>query len=73
MALLISFLKYTLVEDISTDFLVTSVKSGLNTVRLTLRLTTICSELNLGQLWASYDSLFQSKSLKRSGKSLVVV
>ena len=31
-----------------TDFRITPVKSELNTVRLTLRFTGICSELNLG-------------------------
>ena len=40
------------------NFLISPVKSGINTVRLTLRFTGMCSELNLGQLWASYSSLF---------------
>ena len=30
------------------DFQIASVKSGVNTVRLTLRFTGICSDLNLG-------------------------
>ena len=33
---------------VSPDFRIAPVKSGFNTVRLTLRFTGICSELNLG-------------------------
>ena len=47
------------------DFRISQVKPGFNTVRLTLRFTGICSELNLGQLWASYSSLFLQKSEKQ--------
>ena len=42
-----------------TDFRITPVKSGFNTVRLTLRFAGICSYLNLGQLCASYSSRFE--------------
>ena len=40
------------------DFRIAPLRSGFNTVRLTLRFIRIRSELNLGQLWASYFSLF---------------
>ena len=45
-------------SEVSTDFWNTPVKSGFNTVRLTLWFTGIYSELNLGQLCTSYVSLF---------------
>ena len=36
---------------LKSDFWITPVKSGFNTVRLSLGKTRICSELTLGQLW----------------------
>ena len=48
----------------------TPEKSGFALVRLTIRFIGICSELTLGQLWASYSSLFVSKSLKKQCKVL---
>ena len=41
-----------------TDFLITPLKSGFNTVRLHWSKTGICSVLILGQVWASYSPPF---------------
>ena len=40
------------------DFQITPVKSGFTLYRLHWRSTGICSDINLGQLWASFSSLF---------------
>ena len=45
------------VESVKTDFWITPVKSGLDTVRLPGK-TGICSELTLGQLRAALSSLW---------------
>jgi hypothetical protein len=56
----------------STDFWITPVKPGFTLYRLHWRSTGICSDINLGQLLASYFSLFLFKSPKNSGKSSVL-
>ena len=60
-------------KRIGSDFRITPVKSGFNTVRLTLRFTWICSELNLRQIWASFLHFLNPKVWKNSGKFLVFV